>query len=107
MLPGAWCAAHALVHATEVDHHEPHLAVSATAGIPAISCDHDHTHAHPNAPPALSMQGAKKLDASMLLTVPVGIDDPNATLSSHENIALGRAAQPAATASGPRAPPIS
>ncbi len=107
MLPGVWCAAHALAHATEASHHERGLAVSTTADIPARSCDHDHAHSHPNASPVLSMEGTKKLDASMLLAAAVEIEDPKATLLSHEDTVLRRAAQLAAALSRPRAPPIS
>ncbi len=107
MLPGVWCVAHALAHEIESGHHELVLALSASSAIPAISCDHDHTHSHPEAPPGLSGEGAKKLDAPALLAAAVEIEGSKATLHSHEDTALGHASRGAAAVSGPRAPPIS
>ena len=96
-----------LAHEIESGHHELDLALSAGSGIPATSCDHDHAHSHPEAPPGLSGEGAKKVDAPALLTAAVEIDGSKATLHSYEDTALGHAARRAAAVSGPRAPPIS
>ncbi len=68
ILPGVWCAVHVLAHWIESGHHELHLTVSASADIPAMSCDHDHAHSHPEASPVLSTEGAKKFDTPRLLT---------------------------------------
>ncbi len=107
MLPGVWWVAHALAHEIESGHHEFDLALSTGSGIPAMSCDHDHAHSHPEAPPVLSREGVKKLDAPALLTAAVEIEGSKATLHSHEDTALEHAARRAAAVSGPRAPPIS
>jgi hypothetical protein len=107
VLPGVWCAAHVLAHWIESGHHELHLVVSASADIPAMSCDHDHGHSHPESSPALSTEGAKKFDTSSLLSGVVEIEHSNATLHSREDTALGHPARHAAVDSGPRAPPIS
>jgi hypothetical protein len=107
MLPGVWCAAHVLAHVVESGHHEFHLAVSPSAGIPAMSCDHDHSHSHPEVSPVLSMEGAKKFDTPRLLSGVVEVECSNATLLSQADTALGYAARRAAAVSGPRAPPIS
>jgi hypothetical protein len=107
MLPGVWCAAHVLAHVVESDHHEFHLAVSASAGIPAMSCDHDHSHSHPEVSPVLSIEGAKKFDTPRLLSGVVEVECSNPTLLSQADTALGYAARRAAAVSGPRAPPIS
>jgi hypothetical protein len=107
MLPGVWCAAHALAHAIESDHHEFHLAVSASAGIPAMSCDHGHAHFHPEASPVISTEGAKKFDNPRLLTGVFELEGSKVTLRSHEDAALGNATRRTAAVSGPRAPPIS
>ena len=107
MLPGVWWVAHVLAHEIESSHHELDLALSASFGIPAISCDHDHAHSHPEAPPVLSGEGVKKLDAPALLTAVVETEGSRATLHSHEDTALGHASRGAAAVLGPRAPPIS
>ena len=107
MLPGIWCAAHALAHEFESDHHQPDLTLSASFLIPAMSCDHDHTHSHPDADPVLQMEGAKKPGTTMLVTAGVGIEGSNASRHRHEETDLGRALRRAVTVSGPRAPPIS
>ena len=105
MLPGVWWVAHVLAHEIESSHHELDLALSASFGIPAISCD--HAHSHPEAPPVLSGEGVKKLDAPALLTAVVETEGSRATLHSHEDTALGHASRGAAAVLGPRAPPIS
>jgi hypothetical protein len=107
MLPGAWWVAHALAHEIESGHHELDLALSASSDIPAMSCNHDHAHSHPEARPGLSGEGAKKLGAPALLAAAVEIEGSKATLHSHEDTALEHAARRAAAVSGPRAPPIS
>ena len=107
MLPGVWWVAHVLAHEIESSHHELDMALSASFGIPAMSCDHDHAHSHPEAPPGLSGEGAKKLDAPALLTAAVEIEGSRATLHSHEDTALGHASRDARAVLGPRAPPIS
>jgi hypothetical protein len=107
MLPGVWCAVHVLAHWVESGQHELHLAVSANADNPAMSCDHDHAHSHPEASPALSTEGAKKFDTSSLLSGVVEIEHSKATLHSHEDTAVGHSAQRAVADSRPRAPPIS
>jgi hypothetical protein len=107
MLPGVWCVAHVLAHEIESSHHELDLALSASFGIPAMSCDHDHAHSHPEVSPVLSREGVKKLDAPALLTAAVEIEGSKATLHSHEDTALGHASRGTATFFGPRAPPIS
>ncbi len=107
MLPGVWWVAHVLAHEIESSHHELELAWSASFGLPAMSCDHDHAHSHPEAPPVLSREGVKKLDAPALLTAAVEIEGSKATLHSHEDAALGHASRGAAAVLGPRAPPIS
>jgi hypothetical protein len=107
MLPGVWCVAHALAHEVESGHHELDLALSASSGIPAMSCDHDHAHSHPEAQPGLRAEGAKKLDAPALLTAAVEIEGSKATLRLHQDTVLGHAARRAVAVSGPRAPPIS
>jgi hypothetical protein len=107
VLPGVWCAVHVLAHWIESGHHELHLVVSASADIPAMSCDHDHGHSHPESSPALSTEGAKKFDTSSLLAGVVEIEYLKAALHSHEDTALGHPARRAAADSGPRAPPIS
>ena len=107
MMPGVWWVAHVLAHEIESSHHGLDLALSASFGIPAMSCDHDHAHSHPEAPPVLSREGVKKLDAPALLTAAVEIEGSKATLHSHEDTALEHAARRAAAVSGPRAPPIS
>ena len=108
MLPSVWCAAHALAHEIDSGHHEiDFAALSASAGNRTTSCDHDHAHSHPEAPPVLSTEGAKKLDASVLLTATVEIEGSKATPQTHEGTSLGYAARRAAAASRPRAPPIS
>ena len=107
MLPGIWCVAHVLAHEIESSHHEFDLAVSASFGLPAMSCDHDHGHSHPEAPPVLSGERVKKIDAPALVTAAVEVAASRATLHSHEGTALGHASRGAAAALGPRAPPIS
>ena len=107
MLPGVWCVAHVLAHEIESSHHELELALSASFGLPAMSCDHDHAHSHPEAPPVLSGERVKKLDAPALVTAAVEIEGSRATLHSHEDTALGHASRGAAAVLGPRAPPIS
>ncbi len=98
--------AHVLAHEIESSHHELDLALSASFGLPAMSCDHDHAHSHPEAPPVLSGKGVKKLDAPALLTAAVEIEGSRVTLHSHEGTALGHASRGAAAALA-RAPPIS
>jgi hypothetical protein len=105
MLPGVWWVAHVLAHEIESSHHEADLALSASFGTPAISCD--HAHSHPEAPPVLSGEGVKKLDAPALLAGAFEIEGSRATLHSHEDTALGHASRGAAAILGPRAPPIS
>ncbi len=105
MLPGIWWVAHVLAHESESSHHEFDLALSASFGIPAISCD--HAHSHPEAPPVLSGEGVKKLDAPALLTAAVETEGSSATLHLHEDTALEDASRGAAAILGPRAPPIS
>jgi hypothetical protein len=109
MLPGVWWVAHVLAHEIESSHHQPDLAPSASFGIPAMSYDHDHdhTHSHPEAPPVLSREEVRKLDAPALLTAAAEIEGSRATLHSHEDTALGHASRGAAAVLGPRAPPIS
>jgi hypothetical protein len=107
MLPGIWCAAHTLAHLIEPEHHDLHLASPASASIPAMSCNHDHGHAHPEAFPVLSTEGTKKFDSPTLLTGVVEIECPKATLHSHEGAPSRLAARRVAAVSGPRAPPIS
>jgi hypothetical protein len=107
MVPGIWCAAHTLSHLIEPEHHDSHVALPASAGILAISCNHDHGHFHPEALPVLSMEGTKKIDSPRLLTGVVEIECPKATLHSHEGAPSRLAARRAAAVSGPRAPPIS
>jgi hypothetical protein len=107
MVPGIWCAAHTLSHLIESEHHDLHLALPASAGIPAISCNHDHGHLHPEALPVLSTEGTKKFDGPRLLTEFVEVERPKATLRSHEDTPFRYAARRAVAVSGPRAPPIS
>ena len=107
MVPGIWCAAHTLSHLIESEHHDLHLALPASAGIPAISCNHDHGHSHPEVLPVLSTEGTKKFDSPRLLTGVVEVECPKATLHSHEDTSSRLAARRAAAVSGPRAPPIS
>ncbi len=107
MLPGVWWVTHVLAHEIESRHHELDLALSASFGVPAMSCDHDHAHSHPESPSVLLGEGVKKLDAPALLTAAVEIEGSRATLHSHEDCALGHASRGAAAALGPRAPPIS
>jgi hypothetical protein len=107
MLPGIWCAAHTLAHLIEPEHHDLHLALPADAGIPAMSCDHDHGHSHPEASPMLSKEGAKKFDTLRLLTGVVEVECPKATLRSREDTPSSLVARQIAAVSGPRAPPIS
>jgi hypothetical protein len=107
MLPGVWCAAHALTHVIELVHREFHLAVSASAGIPAMSCDHDHAHSHPEASPVLSTEGTKNFHTPRLLTGAFELEGSKVILHSHEDTALRNAARRAVAVSGPRAPPIS
>ncbi len=107
MLPGVWCVAHVLAHEIESSHHELELALSASFGLPAMSCDHGHAHSHPEAPPVLSGERVKKLAALVLVTAAVEIEGSRATLHSDEDTALGHASLGAAAALGPRAPPIS
>ncbi len=99
--------AHVLAHEIESSHHELDLALFASFGLPAMSCDHDHAHSHPEALPVLSGERVKKLDALALVTAVVEIEGSRATLHSHEDTALGHASGGAAAALGPRAPPIS
>ena len=107
MLPGVWWVAHVLAHEIESSHHELDLELSASFGLPAMSCDHDHAHSHPEAPPVLRGEGVKKLDALALVTAAVEIEGSRATLHLHEDTALGNASRGAAAVLGPRAPPIS
>jgi len=107
VLPGVWWAAHVLAHEIESSHHELDLALSASFGTPAMSCDHDHAHSHPEAAPVLSREGVKKLDAPALLTAAIETEGSRATLHLHEDTALGDASRAAAAILGPRAPPIS
>ena len=107
MLPGIWCAAHTLAHLIESEHHDLHLASPASASIPAMSCNHDHGHVHPEVLTVLSTEGAKKFDSPRLLTGVVEIGCPKATLRSHDDTPFKLAARFAAEISGPRAPPIS
>jgi len=107
MVSGIWCAAHTLAHLIESEHHELHLGAPASAGIPAVSCDHDHAHSHPEASPVLSTEGAKKFGTPRLLTETFELEGSKVTLHSHEDTALGNTARRAAAVSGPRAPPIS
>jgi hypothetical protein len=107
MLPGIWCAAHTLAHLIESEHHDLHLASPASASIPAMSCNHDHGHEHPETLPVLSMEGTKKIDSPRLLTGVAEIGFPKATLQSREDTPSRLAARRAAAVSGPRAPPIS
>jgi hypothetical protein len=107
MLPGVWWVAHVLAHEIESSHHELDLALSASFRIPVMSCDHDHAHSHPEAPPVLSREAVKKLDAPAPIIAAVEIEGSRATLHSHEDTALGHASRGAAAVLGPRAPPIS
>ncbi len=107
MLPSVWCVAHVLAHEIESSHHELDLALSASFGLPAMSCDHDHAHSHPEAPPVLSGERVKKLDVLARAKAAVEIEGSKATPHSREATALGHAARRAAVISGPRAPPIS
>ena len=106
-LPGVWCAGHLLTHESESDHHALHAEMSSSRQITEVSCDHEHVHSHPEAPLVLATEGAKKLDASMLLTAVLETEGSKATLRAHEGAALRQAARRAATVSGPRAPPTS
>jgi hypothetical protein len=106
MLPAVWCAAHALGHEIEPSPQSD-LALSASAGVPVTSCNHDHAHSHPEAPPVLSAEGAKKLGEPVLFAAAVEFEGPDATLCSPEDSALGYAAHQVVAGSGPRAPPIS
>ena len=103
MLPAIWCAAHALGHPIE-SSPQSDIALSASAGVPLTSCDHDHAHSHPEAPPVLSAEGAKKLGEPVLFAAAVEFEGSDATQYSHEDSALGHAARQVAE---PRAPPIS
>ena len=106
MLPVVWCAAHALGHQIE-SSHQSDIALSASAGVPGTSCDHDHGHSHPEAPPVLFSEGAKKLGEPALFAVAAEFEGPEVTLLSHEDSAIGHAARQVAAVSGPRAPPVS
>jgi len=107
MLPGVWCVAHVLAHEIESSHHELDLALSASFGLPAMSCDHDHAHSHPEASPVLSGERVKKLDVLAMATAAVEIEGSSATLRVHEDTARGHASHSDAAVLGPRAPPIS
>jgi len=106
-LPGVWCAGHFLTHESESEHHALHAGMSSSRQIAEVSCDHDREHSHPESPPAVSVEGTKKLDASVLLTTAVEFDHSNARLQWHESTACEHTSQRFAAASGPRAPPIS
>ncbi len=99
--------AHVLAHEIEASHHELDLLLSASFGVPAMSCDHDHAHSHPEAPPVLSGERVKKLDALALVTAAVEIEGSRAPLHVHEDTAHGHASRSDAAVLGPRAPPIS
>jgi hypothetical protein len=107
MVPAIWCAAHTLSHLIESEHHDLHLALPESTGTPAISCNHDHQHSHPEVLPVLSTEGTKKFDGPRLLTEFVEVERPKATLRSHEDTPFRYAARRAVAVSGPRAPPIS
>ena len=107
VLPGIWCAAHTLAHLIESEHHDLHLGAPASAGTPAMSCDHDHAHVHPEALPVLSTESVKKFDTPRLLTGIVEIECSKAILHPHEDTHSRHAARRAAAVAGPRAPPIS
>ncbi len=107
MLPGVWCVAHVLAHEIESSHHELDLALSASFGLPAMSCDHDHAHSHPEAPPVLSGERVKKLDVLAMATAAVEIEGSRATLHVFEDTARGHASRSDAAVLGPPAPPIS
>ena len=104
-LPGVWCAGHLLAHAPESEHHALHAGISSSRRIAEVSCDHEHSH--PESPPAVSAEGTKKLDASMLLTTAVELDHSTARLKWHGRTAGEHASQRFAAGSGPRAPPTS
>ena len=106
ILPGIWCAAHLIAHDLESEHRELHAAMSAGDPVTGMSCDHAHGHSHPESPPVLSADGAKKLDTFALLTPTAKLGSSRATLQWHHHVVVSRSARRAAVMSGPRAPPL-
>ena len=106
-LPGVWCAVHLLAHELEHEHHEVRAVASAGHRITGMSNDHDHRHSHPESRPAISTDGAKKLDAPAFLTATVDLDFSSANVMWRYRQADGHTGRSAVAAFGPRAPPIS
>jgi len=109
ILPGIWHAGHAIAHALEAGHHEHevHETVSAGDRLTGLTCDDHHEHEHPDLPPVVSKEGAKKLDAPALLTAACELDSTRANLRVHAPAEVGHTPRLASADSDPRAPPIS
>jgi hypothetical protein len=106
-LPGVWCIGHLVAHELESEPHGLHAALDAGDHVAEISCNHDHKHHHPKAPPVVSTDGVKKLDTPSLLNAAVEAIPSRATLQWQSHAPAGQTARYAAMVSGPRAPPIS
>ncbi len=106
-LPGLWCTAQLLAHELGPAHDELHMATPGGDRITGINCNPDHGHSHPESSPAISPEGTKKFDTSVLVARAAEFDASSATSQRHRDAALWNPTRASATGSGPRAPPIS
>lgn len=107
-LSGVWAVGHVITHVIEHRDHEvgrevthgPSLALELTDG-------HGHEHRHPEPLPVVSTVRPPDLDASVLLVALPRIVAASVPLGWWLHVTLAPAAPLAASAAGPRAPPLS
>ena len=104
-LSGIWHVGHDVAHQT--DDAEHHVAQLAEGPAVSMAASHDHGHSHPDSSPVLSTGKGSEFESSALLAPAPNLPCQAQRLRFCTRTAPAHAGPLHASASGPRAPPIS
>ena len=105
-LSGLWDVGHALAH--EMEHESGHHFDEAPEALcVAMAASHGHSHLHPDSFPVVSTGKAPRFEVPALLAGAPAVGCEATLLRWTTRTAPDRTSPSKATASGPRAPPLS